>query len=247
MESSSVLLLVLAAGVIAGCDRPRGEPLAPPRAPTMSDAAVSVPRAFERVPRSALRVTSGEIGVLPSGLMSIDAPSVRAVAEDFMAPVAGIRFRYRGPTAETRRLASGRVKRQIGLKLKAADGCNVIYVMWQLEPELEIAVLSKINPGQHTHGECGARGYSRPRPRRSSAAPAPGTGVWHTLHARIEGGALIVHADGAVVWEGSLGPAELSLRGPIGLRTDNGRFDLNLYASSDSANEDSDHDERGSQ
>jgi hypothetical protein len=39
-----------------------------------------------------------------------------------------------------------------------------------------------------------------------------------------------VFVDDGLVWDGPLPPEALSLRGPVGFRTDNGSFDLELFA-----------------
>ena len=123
------------------------------------------------------------------------------------------------------------MRRQIGLKLRAEDGCNLLYAMWRLAPKPGLVVSLKRNPGQHSSGDCGASGYTNHRPRRGSPAPALEPGVRHTLHAEQRGNELIVSVDGATAWQGELPAEALSLVGPSGLRSDNGRFDLELWVS----------------
>jgi hypothetical protein len=48
-------------------------------------------------------------------------------------------------------LASGELRRQIGLKLQAEDTCNLIYAIWHIEPDAMVAVSVKRNAGMHTH------------------------------------------------------------------------------------------------
>lgn len=209
----SLLSIALAGAALAGCDAPR---------PTLV-----------RVSGSDLCVTSGEINAVDAVRLSIDNPSVRAVAPGFGSTIAELHFRYLGPTPQTRPLASGMIKRQIGLKLRASDTCNLVYAMWQIAPDPGIDVLVKRNPGQHTHRECGARGYTRVKPRRLVPAPGADQGDWHKLRVKLQDDALTIHVDGVVAWEGILEPSTRSLSGPVGLRTDNGRFDFSLYASAD--------------
>ena len=116
-----------------------------------------------------------------------------------------VRFKYLGATENESRLGSGEVRRQFGLKLQAQDPCNLTYVMWRIAPESKLVVSVKTNPGQHTSAECGNRGYKNIRPARSSPVPVLQPGAAHTLHADLNGDALRVLADGAVVWTGNLG------------------------------------------
>lgn len=178
------------------------------------------------VDRPGLCVTSGEVRGAPGGGLAIDADKVRAVVVDDTPQAAEMRFTYLGPTAETAPLASGDVRRQLGLKLLAADGCNLVYVMWRLAPEPKVVVSTKINPGQHTSAECGNRGYTNLKPLGKPHLPPVTPGSRHTLRAELTGGNLRAWADGALVWAGSLGPAAAELHGTVGLRTDNVRLDL---------------------
>ena len=183
--------------------------------------------AAARVGRDGFDVTSGMIRALPDERLGIDVPEVRAVLRQSTAPAAEIRFRYLGPTAAIKPLASGEVRRQIGLKLRAQDTCNVIYVMWHIEPDERIAVSIKRNPGQRTHAECGARGYVNLRPRRGAPVTAAmRVGSSHALRAVLKGEELTVWADGALVWEGLLPSNLLDFDGPVGLRTDNVAVEL---------------------
>lgn len=185
--------------------------------------------AAARVGRDGFDVTSGMIRALPDERLGIDVPEVRAVLRHSTAPAAEIRFRYLGPTAATKLLASGEARRQIGLKLRARDTCNVIYVMWHIEPDERIAVSIKRNAGQSTHAECGARGYVNLRPRRSGPVGAVRVGSSHALRAVLEGGELTVWADGTLAWEGSLPSNLVDFDGPVGLRTDNVAVELEYF------------------
>jgi hypothetical protein len=150
---------------------------------------------------------------------------VRAVAAVDAGDAAELRFIYRGPSAVLVPLDNGEDRHQLGLKLRAADGCNVIYVMWQIRPTAEVSVSIKRNPGAHTYGECGARGYRSVAPQWSGEAPLLRPGDSHALSASIEEGILYVRIDGKVVWQGDVGADVLTLRGPLGMRTDNVELD----------------------
>jgi hypothetical protein len=123
-------------------------------------------------------------------------------------------------------LESGELRRQIGLKLRAQDTCNVIYVMWHIEPATGIVVSVKRNRGQRTHVDCGARGYTIIRAARRTPVPTVEPGSWHSMRAALGEGALTVWSDGAVVWEGALPVNLIDFDGPVGVRSDNARFEI---------------------
>jgi len=186
-----------------------------------------------RIGRDGFAVTSGVIRGLPHERLRIDMPEVRAVLRRSTAPAAEIRFRYLGPTAATKPLASGEVRRQIGLKLRARDTCNVVYVMWHLEPAPRLAVSIKRNPSQRTHAECSDRGYVNIRPGRRAPVATVRVGSSHTLRAILHGEALAVWADGVLAWEGFLPATLLDFDGPVGLRTDNAAVELEYFVGGD--------------
>jgi len=120
----------------------------------------------------------------------------------------------------------GRV--QIGAKLRAADGCNVVYAMLRIEPEPLLVVQVKHNANLHTHDECSNGGYRTVKPDFRANIPPITPGSSHRLHASLEDTQLKVWLDDAIVWRGDLGAEVLTFDGPVGFRTDNGRFDLVL-------------------
>lgn len=185
---------------------------------------------FSRIESRDLCVTNGVVSTSPDGRLAIDTPSSRAVLRIASEPAAEIRFRYLGPTAGSKPLASGEMRRQIGLKLRAQDTCNLLYVMWHIEPDSRIAVSVKRNPGQHTHAECGAHGYTNIRPIRGVAMDRILPGESHTLRAELHGTDLRVIADGRPVWEGTVGDTVKEFDGPVGFRTDNARFVFDYFA-----------------
>jgi hypothetical protein len=155
---------------------------------------------------------------------------VRAVAAGTRPDAAEIRFTYRGPTETTTRLGSGEVRRQVGLKLRAESGCNLVYVMWRIEPKEELVVSVKENPGQRTHAECGTHGYRNVKGESVVRLPKLAVGEPHTLGARIDGERLTVSIDGALAATYALGPGVARFTGPVGFRTDNASVDLDLFA-----------------
>lgn len=186
-------------------------------------AAAAVPLA-----RARLCPSLGTLEEGAGGELETRSPKLRAIAQGSGGERASLGFVVLGPTSKEAWLASGEDRRQLGLKLRATDGCNLLYVMWRLEPRQELVVSIKRNPGQRTHAGCGARGYRNLRPRR--AAPLPGLrfGEPHTLSAELRSGQLEVRADAAVVWQG---PVEVDdLRGPAGIRSDNLRLRFRFAA-----------------
>jgi hypothetical protein len=127
-------------------------------------------------------------------------------------------------------LASGELRRQIGIKLDAQDTCNLLYTMWHIEPDSRIAVSVKRNPGQRTHEQCGTHGYANIKPSVSIQPAKIVSGDSHTLRADLQRDELTVSADGAVVWRGALGNQIDNLAGPVGLQTDNARFEFEYFA-----------------
>jgi hypothetical protein len=197
-------------------------------APAIADDAAEGSR-IGRVGGGSLCVTNGVVSSGPDGRLAIETASSRGVVPGSDGQTAEIRFRYLGPTAGSKPLASGELRRQIGVKLHAQDTCNLLYVMWHIEPDQKIAVSLKRNPAQHTHAECHANGYTTIRPNTSMAMPRILPGEAHTLRAELRGTELIVLADGRRAWVGSVGDLA-GIAGPAGFRTDNARFEFEYLA-----------------
>lgn len=205
--------------------------------------------ALEQVRKKDLKVTLGSIKETKSGFLTITDAKVRAVEKAASASAAQLQFRYRGPSKKTTAPNSnGTIKRQIGLKLRAKDTCNLLYVMWEIErmqiradgardhrsSREKIVVLVKSNPGISTHKRCGTDGYEtiaavyQDDPSRGFASAKDNKG--HRLRAELvpEGRAgykLLVYVDGKEVWNGLISHRLLrGIDGPAGLRTDNGSF-----------------------
>ncbi len=180
-----------------------------------------------------LRATSGTLAKKNGTTFSVEHPSFRAELGDVPRDAAEIAFVYRGPSANDAPLASGELRRQIGLKLRAQDSCNVVYVMWHIEPSRGIEVSVKSNPGQTTHEECADRGYVFIKPTWvGSDLPDVIAGSRRILTAHVAGSTLRVAAEGKPVWVGELPPQAFAFNGPVGIRSDNGAFDVELRASS---------------
>lgn len=182
-----------------------------------------------RVGRDAFTVTTGTVREGTDQHLIVDVPEVRAVLRAQTPQAAAIRFTYLGPTTNSKPLASGEMRRQLGLKFRAQDTCNLVYVMWHIEPENRIAASVKRNPGQRTHAQCGARGYTNVRPRRAAPVPPIVPGVSRILQATLKDNDLTVLVDGAVAWKGMLPVWIAEFDGPVGLRSDNVRFEFEYY------------------
>jgi len=180
------------------------------------------------VSKANLCVTEGAIEELPGQRLSVNVPKMRAYVNAYTQPVVEARFTYLGSTGNEARLASGEMRRQFGVKLRAQDACNLVYAMWRIEPESKLVVSVKSNPGEHTSAQCGNRGYQNIKPLRSIPVPVLSSGDTHTLRAQMNEAEMKVFADNSLVWEGSLGPDALRFDGPVGIRSDNARLQLDL-------------------
>jgi hypothetical protein len=176
-------------------------------------------------PYAAWRITSGKLEAGPGETLLIRDGSVRAELRH-KADAATLEFTYDGPTQRAEPLASGELRRQIGLKLRAQDTCNVVYVMWHIEPAPGIEVAVKHNPGMHVHPACRDHGYTFVAPERSTPVAPIQPNTWHSLSAQLRGRSLEVAADGVLAWRGTLPSTAFAFDGPVGLRSDNGRFRL---------------------
>jgi hypothetical protein len=182
------------------------------------------------VSKANLCVTEGTIDALPGQRLAVDTAKMRAYVNAYTRPEAEVRFTYLGATPNEAPLASGEMRRQFGLKLRAQDACNLVYVMWRIEPESKLVISVKSNPGEHSSAQCGNRGYQNIKPRRSSPVPTLEPGATHTLRALMNAAEMQVFADDSLVWAGSIGPGALRFDGPVGIRSDNARLQIALFA-----------------
>jgi hypothetical protein len=179
------------------------------------------------VPPEKLCVTKGKLGARIESGIPVDVPTMRLIAPGTIGESATMKFWFRGDTTDKTALASGAERRQLGLKLRAANGCNLVYVMWRLDPKPKLEVSVKSNPGMRTHEECGAEGYIKVKPAdKPLPVPPLRIGATHTLRAEIKGDTLTAWIDDAIAWSGSLPDEARALEGPAGVRSDNLAFDL---------------------
>jgi hypothetical protein len=183
-------------------------------------AAIAPQREVFPVDHASLCVTKGAIAN-----KAITEPTVRAFALGTSGDAAQLTFTYASDSSEARALESGEVRRQVGLKLRAQNSCNVVYVMWRISPKPGLQVQVKHNPGKVHHEECGIEGYLKVKPAAKIAVPALVVGTTHTLRAEILGDELHAWIDGRLAWRGELPEDARAISGPAGLRTDNVRLD----------------------
>jgi hypothetical protein len=196
--------------------------------PVAQPAEPAAPSRLALAPVSTPQVcaTLGQPVPSPNGLFLVEDPKLRATLAGSRGQGIELGFRYLGPTALDAKLRSGGARRQLGLELLARDTCNLLYIMWRIEPTSELVVSVKRNGAQSSHAECENRGYYRLRPAAVSRVPELVPGAEHRLRAEVAGGELSVHLDGALVWRAELDAAALELSGKSGLRSDNARFEV---------------------
>jgi hypothetical protein len=182
------------------------------------------------VSKADLCVTEGAIDESRGSLLSVESAKMRAYLNTATRQLVEARFTYLGPTATSARLGSGELRSQFGLKLRAADACNLVYAMWRFEPQSMLVVSVKANPGQHSSAECGNGGYRNIRPRLSQKFAAVRAGQMRTLRAELNGETMKVFIDQSEVWEGPLGEDIRGMQGPVGIRSDNARLQIALQA-----------------
>jgi hypothetical protein len=193
--------------------------------------AFSTVEAQTRTQLSDFDVSDGKIDKAAGDRLMVGSKEMRAtLKKSGPSQRVTIKFTYLGPSSEVSHLGNGEVRHQFGIKLKAQDICNLVYVMWNFDTQ-RIAVSVKLNPGQHTHEDCLDRGYINDiKPRVHLPPPAVHADQPHTLYAQLEGTELTVKADGRVVWQGTLVPVVLQFKGPLGIRSDNAHVVFDFLA-----------------
>lgn len=194
-------------------------------------------------PRSDLRVSLGTISQTKSGYLTVIGPKERAVRTSGTHSKALLRFRYRGPSEKTAPLDSGAVIQQIGLKMRAMNTCNLLYIMWRIKPTEEIYIAIKRNTGKSKYADCGANGYIVLR-----RVPLKPLGITATTQKTCRLGASVtetagkyrceVTIDGRQIWSGDIDAKLMAdINGPVGFRSDNGSFIFKLFVTdTDSSN-----------
>lgn len=192
-------------------------------------------RGWQTIALPRLTVTEGALTSYGRGRLETHSGGLRATERDGgrHAAWARLSFRLLGASQEIKPLGSGLVRQQIGLKLRAQDPCNLVYVIWRSAPDSAVAIFVKRNPGQDTSAECGNRGYTD---AATIPVPQASIGQDHVLEARTRRGAdgslvVSVFTDGALLRRQVLAPGLVAgLEGPVGVRSDNGAYDFRLAA-----------------
>ncbi len=177
---------------------------------------------------STFCATAGRVTSAGGEALNVKTGGMRGVIASDSSSAVEVAFVFRGNSVDTALLGNGELRQQIGVKLRAQDTCNIVYVMWHVAPTPRVAVSVKYNPGKRTHAECLDQGYINLRPKTTVPVPTIAVGELHTLRAEIAGDTLTVHADGLEVWQNTLPPQAFTFDGPAGIRTDNSEFDFQL-------------------
>ena len=193
--------------------------------------ALFVPGAQAQLQPEDFDVPDGKILKAAGNRLMVSTKEMRATLKFSTQQNVTVKFTYLGPTGEVSRLGSGEVRSQFGIKLRAQDTCNIVYIMWHFAPDQKIAVSVKRNPGKRTHEECLDYGYiNNIKPRVSATPPPIHPDQPHSLSAFMHGSNLTVVADERIVWQGDLGPVALEFNGPVGLRSDNAHVVFDFFA-----------------
>jgi hypothetical protein len=193
------------------------------------------------VDRTELCVTSGTISPETGTYLEITDPEVRTVLRHLTGQNVEVKFKYLGPTDTIHKLGSGEMGRlQFGLKLRAADSCNLVYAMWRTGPKAKagLAVMVKRNAGMTLGKECGNNGYTTVKFIPAPKVPPFHKGERHAMRAEItikniqqvQTAHLQVWIDGKSVWDGDLPQIALEFDGPVGIRSDNVKVQFELLA-----------------
>jgi hypothetical protein len=193
-------------------------------------AMVIAPATLAQLQLSDFDVTNGKIEKAAGNRLMVNAREMRANLKVQTPQSVTLRFTYLGPTTEVARMASGAVFTQLGIKLRAQDFCNAVFVSWHFAPQQRISVSVRRNPGMAREGCVGKGNVNNITPRVFAPPPAIQPNEPHTLTASMDGSKLTVTADGKIVWQRDLGPVVLEFNGPVGLLSDNARVIFDVSA-----------------
>lgn len=193
-------------------------------------ATFAVPAGKAQVRSGDFDVTDGQIEQAPGRRLRVSSKQLRATLKFSTEQSVTVKFTYLGPSKELAHVGRKEVPSQFGLKLRAHDDCNGVYVMWHFAPDQKIAVSVKRNPGKRTQAECLDHGYLHNiKPRISDLPPPVEVNQPHVLTASMSGSDLSVTVDNKLVWWGDLGPLALAFSGPVGLASNNARVLFDLF------------------
>ena len=194
----------------------------------MISASPILAGSLQPVTPESLCVTEGSLTQLTKPYLEVAVPKMRAVLKTQTRQLIEAQFKYMGPTDEIQKLGSGEIRYQFGLKLRAADPCNLLYVMWRIEENASaVHVQIKANPGQSKSSACENHGY---RTIATRAFPVLNVDSLHKLRASLSSSKLVISVDAAPAWNIDVDPAALRFDGPVGLRSDNVHLKLKVLA-----------------
>jgi hypothetical protein len=154
-----------------------------------------------------LKTTNGVIGY------SVETPTSRADIPSHSGEYLEVKIRYLGPTDQKELFADGTYQEQVGIKLRSANGCNVIYVMRRIAPNPSISVSIKSNPGLVS--VCGDKGYTM---IKSIPVLPPKLFSEFVLNATIVNNEIRVLLDNKEIIKAKIPD---TIKGDAGIRTDN--------------------------
>ena len=179
-----------------------------------------------------LCVTEGTLETSSNGRLSVNVSKIALLRESRDVRHGGAAIHLSGPTAATSALGSGAVRTQFGLKLRAQDACNLVYVMWRVQPVSELVVSLKSNPGRARVRNARTTAIKTSSRKPAGRFPSLAPGNSHKLRGEIQEQELRAYVDDKLVWRGLLNSTAVNLRGPVGMRTDNAHLEFNLVANS---------------
>lgn len=165
------------------------------------------------------------------------SPQTRGTIELNQKDALQLCFKIKKNQQQVSLLASGRERRQVGIKLKAQDSCNTLYVMWHFFPRFEMVISEKINSSQHVHQQCGNKGYHvlkrLPLEHLTNSILPPLNELndadrFYLLQARLDPHSqhLSVYLNYQLLWTGPVHQQWGHISAPVGLRTDNMQIDF---------------------
>lgn len=182
---------------------------------------------LQAIGRADLNVTDGAV-MSSHGRLLVDVPEMRAALRMPGTQRVELRFTYLGPTEQVSKLADGEVRRQLGLKLRGQDPCNLVYAMWRLAPKPDLIVSRKRNRGMRSSSQCRDGGYLTLKPQKWSPVPEVRPGSSHVLRAEIMEQELRIRVDDEPVWQGTLPSEPPPFDGYAGIRSDNVRLEFDI-------------------
>lgn len=170
--------------------------------------------------------------------MLLNKPIVRCCSKKGESERVFLEVKYNGKTRKKKPLKSGIIERQVCLKLKSPNTCNVLYICWNgvdigeefinIQTKRNASILKRKCRGL---GKCDGEGYDQPIATIQLQNKTLLDQKFHTLSAQIVKSEkrLIVCVDNAIVYRG-LFDLPIELNGTSGIRSQNGKFLCRFYS-----------------